>query len=322
MIHSNNRRELHDMTAKPGCIAETAGDAVREGHHNHDDDHLTQRRKSQTLQHPSTKPQGSCVDERESVSGSKMKAFEMEQELIDTLQSDLSLDDMEAEEAGLIQSANGGKHNRQTHTKKVCDYHRIENSNCHVIFPRFFYKSGFGMVGPHWFGPLCILTILTVASFMFTSMGYRKCGPLTGAMSIMFTAMISYNLINTSLRDPGLVILDRQSPPPEDPVPTDVEPDAGPPAAPHRRKPRWCWCDVCQAHQPPDAAHCPDCNVCIKGFDHHCVWMGVCIGRNNFKQFLRFNLSWLGYLAYCIVWVSLVGPLVSNKVRHAVSGEA
>ncbi|GKY98934.1 hypothetical protein MPSEU_000849200 [Mayamaea pseudoterrestris] len=272
-----------------------------------------------------------CDDERENNDkGSTIEhlEIEMDDDLQDTLEADLSLDELEAEEAGLIQN-DAGKHRHQQRLKRqaiLCDYQKIEQSNCHVLFPRFFFKNGFGMVGPHWFGPACILAILVGTSTMFTSMGFHI-GPLTGITSIMFTVMTAYNLFNTSLRDPGLVILNRQEPPLEHdvaaneasrPAPVDEQAAA---AAPRRKRQRWCWCEVCQAHQPPDAAHCPDCNVCIRGFDHHCVWMGTCIGRDNFKQFMRFNLSWLGYLAYCIVWISLVGPLVTSKVRHVASGD-
>ena len=258
------------------------------------------------------------TEPRSNKSNMQTLEIEMDDEIHDSLEAVLSLDDLEAEEAGLI---NGTKQLHVARQSQLCGYHKIEHSNCHVLLPRFFYKNGFGMVGPHWFGPLCILCILAVASYMFTSMGYDKCGPLTGVMSVMFTVMIAYNLLNTSLRDPGLVILNRQEPPLVEEASVDDQQPSSTSAAPRRVRQRWRWCDVCQAHQPPDAAHCPDCNVCIRGFDHHCVWMGVCIGRNNFKQFLRFNLSWLGYLAYCILWITLIGPLVTAKVRHAASGE-
>jgi hypothetical protein len=56
-------------------------------------------------------------------------------------------------------------------------------------------------------------------------------------------------------------------------------------------------------YQPPRAVHCPDCNVCIKGWDHHCPWMGTCIGEKNYTLFLAFNLTWLIYLFFAIVWV-------------------
>lgn len=66
-------------------------------------------------------------------------------------------------------------------------------------------------------------------------------------------------------------------------------------------------------YQPPDGQHCPDCNVCIEGYDHHCVWMGTCIGKKNYRQFIRFNLSWLLYLIFAISWVYVLGPAMYNK---------
>ena len=50
------------------------------------------------------------------------------------------------------------------------------------------------------------------------------------------------------------------------------------------------FCDRCKVWQPPDGVHCPECNVCIKGYDHHCVWIGTCIGKRNYRQFVLFNM--------------------------------
>ncbi len=60
-------------------------------------------------------------------------------------------------------------------------------------------------------------------------------------------------------------------------------------------------------YQPPNAVHCPECDVCVEGYDHHCPWMGTCIGSRNYAPFLLFNLAWLFYLLYAILWVSFVG---------------
>lgn len=71
-------------------------------------------------------------------------------------------------------------------------------------------------------------------------------------------------------------------------------------------------CCLSSVYQPPDGVHCPDCNVCVEGYDHHCVWMGTCIGKGNYRQFLRFNLSWLLYLVFAIAWVSVIAPSMYN----------
>ena len=34
--------------------------------------------------------------------------------------------------------------------------------------------------------------------------------------------------------------------------------------------------------------HCVLCNICIMRYDHHCVWIGKCVGKYNFVLFFFF----------------------------------
>lgn len=51
------------------------------------------------------------------------------------------------------------------------------------------------------------------------------------------------------------------------------------------------FCKVCRIHRPPRTTHCKHCNSCVQGFDHHCLLLGVCIGKGNYRQFFAFLLS-------------------------------
>ncbi|GMH24000.1 hypothetical protein Nepgr_025843 [Nepenthes gracilis] len=40
-------------------------------------------------------------------------------------------------------------------------------------------------------------------------------------------------------------------------------------------------CSYCNVVLPPRAKHCHDCDKCVLQFDHHCVWLGTCVGQGN-----------------------------------------
>lgn len=44
--------------------------------------------------------------------------------------------------------------------------------------------------------------------------------------------------------------------------------------------------------------HCYDCGICIEKYDHHCVWTGHCIGKNNLISFYIFVCSIFFILVY------------------------
>ncbi len=45
------------------------------------------------------------------------------------------------------------------------------------------------------------------------------------------------------------------------------------------------YCLECNLFRISGMSHCRECNRCILDMDHHCIWLGNCIGRNNMKHF-------------------------------------
>ena len=57
----------------------------------------------------------------------------------------------------------------------------------------------------------------------------------------------------------------------------------------------------------PRSRHCHECDVCIKGYDHHCPWTTKCIGQNNLMRFYIFACYTPLFICYCIVVLALAG---------------
>lgn len=52
------------------------------------------------------------------------------------------------------------------------------------------------------------------------------------------------------------------------------------------------YCSSCKIMRPPKSSHCRECDRCVKNFDHHCVFVGNCVGARN-----RANFIW--FLSFC-----------------------
>lgn len=48
------------------------------------------------------------------------------------------------------------------------------------------------------------------------------------------------------------------------------------------------YCSACCIIRPFRAHHCNVCDICVDWFDHHCPWIGGCVGKRNYKQFLSY----------------------------------
>lgn len=68
----------------------------------------------------------------------------------------------------------------------------------------------------------------------------------------------------------------------------------------HRR-----FCHKCDAFKPPRAHHCKQCKRCVLRMDHHCPWIGNCVGIHNHAAFMRFLVAVSVAGAYLLSMISL-----------------
>ncbi|GAV78010.1 zf-DHHC domain-containing protein [Cephalotus follicularis] len=123
------------------------------------------------------------------------------------------------------------------------------------------------------------------------------------AVAIGFTIYVLILLFLTSARDPG--IIPRNSHPPEEEFryDTSLSVEAGGRQTPSLQFPRTKevmvngipvrvkYCDTCMLYRPPRCSHCSICDNCVERFDHHCPWVGQCIGLRNYRYFFMFVSS-------------------------------
>jgi len=75
------------------------------------------------------------------------------------------------------------------------------------------------------------------------------------------------------------------------------------------------YCKTCLKHKAPRTHHCGCCKQCIPRMDHHCVWVGNCVGAHNQKFFVQFLLYIVLSTAYALLTVLITIAVFDQSIN-------
>ncbi|KAK9285818.1 hypothetical protein L1049_025019 [Liquidambar formosana] len=176
----------------------------------------------------------------------------------------------------------------------------LERTRAYQVWPgkNVFFFRGRLICGPDPRGLLLTTVSIIISTSIFAFYTREDLPDHSGLIitfSMILTVIVLVNLILVSGIDPGIIPRNDQS---------SIE-EVGTSNGTGKKRVtvngvelKLKYCRICKIFRPPRSCHCAVCDNCVEKFDHHCPWVGQCIGLRNYRFYLTCIFSALVFFVY------------------------
>ena len=141
-------------------------------------------------------------------------------------------------------------------------------------------------IGPHWYLTI-ILLILIIGLTIFLYFSIFKNTSLFKILFFFIFIFIEYYFVLKAALTHINVVMNK-----------------------NRTADNYGYCTICNVYFNPrnKVEHCNYCGVCIEKIDHHCIWMGKCVSKNNLFYFYAMIANIIIiyiYIIYCGIYMAM-----------------
>ncbi|XP_060190385.1 probable protein S-acyltransferase 6 [Lycium barbarum] len=182
-------------------------------------------------------------------------------------------------------------------TKRVRLYHVWPGKNV-------FFLKGLLICGPDPRRLLLTIVSISLSSLVFSVYVAKdiKYSSIIVSFCLLLTLIVFANLIIVSVIDPGIIPRNDELPSPESTKNGRIRSKR---VIIDGLELKLKYCRSCNIYRPPRSCHCVVCDNCVEKFDHHCPWIGQCIGLRNYRLYVLLLVMATIYFVYIFAFACL-----------------